>query len=205
METRTDISDATVSKATGRGWDEWIALLDAAGARDWSHHEIVAWLAGHDKLSGWWRQAVTVGYEKATGKRVHGETCQGDFQVGVRVTVAARIEAVWAALISSTGKTEWLGSDAALAPKTMYRAHDGTEGEVRVVKPLARIRFTRRSPGAPAASTAQIALAASGDARTGITFHHEKLRDADEREVMRRHWKAVAERIKALVEGASGT
>lgn len=27
METKTDISDAAVRKATGRGWDKWIALL----------------------------------------------------------------------------------------------------------------------------------------------------------------------------------
>jgi uncharacterized protein YndB with AHSA1/START domain len=121
----------------------------------------------------------------------------------VRITVAAPLEAVWDALASPAGKALWLRSETAeLVPGAAYEAPDGTKGEIRVVKPLDRIRFTHRRPGAAAASTAQIALVRSGEAKTAITFHHEKLRDPDERELMRRHWKAVAERLKEMVEGA---
>ena len=70
------------------------------------------------------------------------------------------------------------------------------------MKPLDRIRFTHRRTGAAAASTVQIALVRSGEAKTAITFHHEKLRSPDERELMRQHWKDVAERIKKMVEGS---
>jgi uncharacterized protein YndB with AHSA1/START domain len=197
VERKTDVSDAAVRKATGWGWDDWFALLDAAGARDWSHKKIVAWLAANAELSGWWRQSVAVAFEKAAGKRVLGETADAGFQVGVRTTVAAPLEAVWHALVSPTGKARWLLSETAeLVPGAAYEAPDGTEGEIRVVKPLDRIRFTYRRPVAAAASTVQIALVRSGQAKTAITFHHEKLRDPDERELMRRHWKDVAERIK---------
>ena len=78
--------------------------LKLPGARDWSHKEIVAWLAANAELSGWWRQSVAVGYEKATGKRVLGETADAGFQVGVRTTVAAPLEAAWDALVSPAGK-----------------------------------------------------------------------------------------------------
>jgi uncharacterized protein YndB with AHSA1/START domain len=204
VESKTDISDAAVHKATGRGWDEWFALLDAAGARDWSHKEIVAWLAANGDLSGWWCQSVAAAFEKATGKRVLGGTADAGFQVGVRITMAARIEAVWDALVSPAGKALWLGSETAeLVPGATYEAPDGTGGEIRVVKPLDRIRFTHSRLGAAAASTVQIALVRSAEAKTAITYHHEKLRDLDERELMRRHWKAVAERIKEMVEGSS--
>jgi uncharacterized protein YndB with AHSA1/START domain len=203
VERKTDVSDAAVRKATGRGWDDWFALLDAAGARDWSHKEIVAWLAANAELSGWWRQSVAVGFEKAAGKRVVGETADAGFQVGVRITVAAPLNAVWDALASPAGKALWLRSEIAeLVPGAAYEAPGGTEGEIRVVKPLDRIRFTHCHPGAAPASTVQIALVRSAEAKTAITFHHEKLRDPDERELMRRHWKAVAERIKEMVEGA---
>jgi uncharacterized protein YndB with AHSA1/START domain len=191
-----------VRRATGRGWDEWIKLLDAAGAQAWSHKQIVAWLAAHAELSGWWQQSVAVGYEQATGKRVPGETADIGVQVGVRVTLAAPPATVWQALVSPAGKAQWLGSDVAdLAPGAPYETADGTRGEIRVVKPADRIRFTVRPPGAATASTAQIALAPSGEAKTAVTFHHEKLRDAEERETMRRHWRAVADRMKAMIEG----
>jgi uncharacterized protein YndB with AHSA1/START domain len=203
VERTTEISDPAVRRATGRSWDDWLALLDAAGARDWSHKEIVAWLAANAELSGWWRQSVAVAFEKAAGKRVLGETADAGFQVGVRITVAAPLEAAWDALVSPAGKALWLLSEIAeLVPGASNEAPGGTEGEIRVVKPLDRIRFTHRRPGSATASTAQIALIRSGQAKTAITFHHEKLRDPDERELMRRHWKAVAKRIKEMVEGS---
>jgi uncharacterized protein YndB with AHSA1/START domain len=202
MQHPATISDTAVRRATGRGWDEWIELLDAAGAQDWSHQEIVAWLAAHAELSGWWRQSVAVGYEQAIGKRVPGETSGTGFQVGVRVTLAAPPASVWEALVSPAGKAVWLASEVAdLVPGAPYETADGTRGEIRVVKPADRIRFTAHRPGAPTASTAQIALVPSGQAKTAVTFHHEKLRDAEEREAMRRHWKAVADKVKRIVEG----
>jgi hypothetical protein len=31
------VSDQAVRRATGRGWDDWLAVLDAAGAARWDH------------------------------------------------------------------------------------------------------------------------------------------------------------------------
>lgn len=195
-------SDAAVRKATGRSCAEWTELLTAVGAQDWSHKEIVAWLATNTKLSGGWQQSVALGFETATGRRAPGQTADAGFQVGVRATVGAPPEVVWDALTSPAGKKVWLDSEVAvLEPKASYRARDGSRGEIRVVRPLDRIRFTRRSPGEPADTTMQIALSASGAGKTAITFHQEKLRSAEEREAARRRWKALAERIKTLVEG----
>jgi uncharacterized protein YndB with AHSA1/START domain len=195
------ISDAAVHKATGQSWAEWTNLLTAAGAREWSHKEIVAWLAANTKLSGWWQQSVAVGFERATGRRAPGQTADAGFQVGVRATVGAPLEVVWNALTSPAGKKVWLDSDnVILEPNAAYRGRDGSHGEIRVVRPLDRIRFTRRSRGEPADTTVQIALSASGAGKTAITFHHEKLRSTEEREAARRHWKALAERMKEIIE-----
>ncbi len=38
------LSSESVREATGRGWQEWLEALDAAGAADWKHKEIVAYL-----------------------------------------------------------------------------------------------------------------------------------------------------------------
>lgn len=58
-----------VLKATGRAWDEWLRVLDRAGARRMPHQEIAALLARKFAVPGWWCQMVTVGYEQARGLR----------------------------------------------------------------------------------------------------------------------------------------
>ena len=200
---RNEPGEAAVVAATGKAPAEWQAVLDAAGARDWPHPRIVAWLHETHGLSGWWGQSVTVGYERAIGRRILGQTADAGFQIGVRRTVAAPAEAVWRLLLSPEGRALWLGTaePAALAPGVAYQTPDGTSGEIRVVKPGDRLRLTRRRPDDAASSTVQIALQ-PGEARTVITFHHEKLPDAAARESMRAHWRGVADRFVALVEQA---
>jgi uncharacterized protein YndB with AHSA1/START domain len=196
----TTVSEQTVRTVTGRGWAEWTRTLIKAGGRGWSHKEIVGWLAANTELSSWWRQSVAVEFEKATGKRVLGQTADAGFQVGVRTTVRAAVSAVWEALVSPAGKSLWLGSKTAeLSAKAGYRGAGRVSGEVRVVKPRDRVRFTRAAPGG-AASTVQIALEAVGAAKTTITFHHDKLQSSEEREAMRGHWKGVAERLGRLID-----
>lgn len=197
---KNEPGEAAVVTATGRDPAEWQALLDAAGARDWPHPRIVAWLRETHGLSGWWGQSVTVGYERAIGRRALGQTAGAGFQIGVSRTLAAPAETVWRLLLSPEGRTLWLGTaePAELAPGVAYRTADGASGEIRVVKPRDRLRLTRRLPGGAAPSTVQIALQ-PGDAKTIITFHHEKLSDAAAREAMRAHWRGVADRFAALV------
>lgn len=102
------LSSESVREATGRGWEEWLDALDAAGAADWKHKEIVAYLEREHPETGssWWRQSITVGYEQARGKRAVGETDAG-FQVGVQRSVAVTATEAWV-LITSPPEL-WLG------------------------------------------------------------------------------------------------
>ena len=38
------VSGESVLKGSGKNWDEWILLLNRAGARQWTHQEIVAFM-----------------------------------------------------------------------------------------------------------------------------------------------------------------
>ena len=67
------VSDEAVCKATGRGWDEWFAILDEAGAAGWKHPDIARWIVGEHGISSWWAQSVTVGFERARGIRAEHE------------------------------------------------------------------------------------------------------------------------------------
>ncbi len=71
------MSDAAIRGGTGRGWDEWLALLDAWGGTSKTHPEIATFLNEVHGVDGWWAQGVTVGYERARGMRAVGQLPDG--------------------------------------------------------------------------------------------------------------------------------
>lgn len=107
-----------------------------------------------------------MGYERARGKRVLGQTADAGFQVGVRRSVLATPTAAWK-LITSRPEL-WLGKGASIA------FDEGRQYEV---------------------ASGDGGLSRSGSGKTTITVHLEKLPDADAREAMRRRWREALERI----------
>ena len=195
------ISARTVREATGRDWAAWLEELYAAGAADWEHKQIVAHLErGHPELSGWWRQSVAVGYERARGRRVPGQTADAGFQIGVRRTVGLPPAEAWELVV---GRPDlWLGEGArvAFAPGERYavppgNGAPGARGEVRVVRPGDRMRMTWQPDGWPAPAILQITVTPAAAGRATIGLHLEKLADAEAREAMREHWREALGRV----------
>jgi uncharacterized protein YndB with AHSA1/START domain len=194
------ISSESVQEATGRGWEEWLETLDAAGALEWDHKEIVAYLKREhgETTTAWWRQSLTVGYEQARGKRVVGETADTGFQVGFQRSVAADAQEAWELL--TTRPDLWLGEGASvtLVEGEPYEV-PGASGEVRVVKLGDRLRMTWQPEGWEAPATLQLTLSESGSGKTAITAHLEKLPDAAARDEMRARWRETLDRIAAQI------
>ncbi len=132
-----------------------------------------------------------------------GRTKTAGFQIGVRRTLPHPPSTVWAALTTTAGIAAWLGAgvriDGELATGSTLRAADGTEGEIRSVRTVDRIRARVRPPDRHAATTVQIALVPAPTG-TAIVLHEEHLADAAEREVRREHWQAVATSLADLVD-----
>lgn len=179
------ISSESLRGATGQGWEEWLEVLDAAGAADLSHTEIVAYLEREDResTSGWWRQSIAVGYEQARGKRALGETRDRGFQVGVQRSVAATAAEAWELIISRPDL--WLGEGACVTFTEGERYQvspangaPGAGGEIRVVKPGDRLRLTWQPEGWPAPATLHLTLLTSASGKTAIHAQLEKLPDA---------------------------
>jgi uncharacterized protein YndB with AHSA1/START domain len=63
------VGSEAVARATGRAWDEWLKLLDRAGAKAMPHKEIALMLSRKFEVPDWWSQMVTVGYEQARASR----------------------------------------------------------------------------------------------------------------------------------------
>ncbi|RKG89579.1 SRPBCC domain-containing protein [Corallococcus terminator] len=188
------VTDAAVKEATGRDWKTWMRALDAAGAAELNHKQLVAHLA-REVESSWWQQSISVAYEQARGKRVVGETATTGFQVGVVRTLPMTAPKLWAWL--TTQPERWLGPGATLkleagspyaVPKR--RGAPGVQGEVRVVKPGQRLRMTWQPDGWKKPATLQFTLAPKP---RGVAFqvHMEKLPDAKAREAMREHWSKL--------------
>jgi hypothetical protein len=171
------MSDEAIRRRTGRGWEEWFDLLDGWGAADRPHPEIARWLAEEQGVGGWDSQSVTVGYERASGRRVVGEHVDG-YAITVSRTVAVPVERLYGAFLDVKLRTRWLPDGelrerTATSPKSAR--FDWAGGETRV-----NVGFTER-----------------GEAKSTVAVAHERLPDAEEADRMKAYWR---ERIAALKE-----
>jgi uncharacterized protein YndB with AHSA1/START domain len=132
-----------------------------------------------------------------------GKTKDVGWEIGVSRTLAAPAARVWEVLTSAEGTGLWLGSGVTWPADagSPYELTDGTAGEIRSFRPLDRIRLTWQPPDWDHESTVQVAIR-ERDGRTRITFHQERLADAEERERQRAHWAAVMDRVQDAVTGA---
>lgn len=173
---RAGTSDATVRERTGRGWAEWVALLDAAGAAAMPHGEIAKLVHEEHGVSGWWSQSVTVGYERIRGLREKGQRRGGGYDVSKSKTVPVAVEKLYAAFAPRT-RRGWLGDVAlrvkkATPHKTMRIAwDDGTSVDVYFL--------------------------AKGTGKSTVSVQHGKLPSRVEADRMRAFW---TEKLEALAK-----
>ncbi|MDY7232693.1 SRPBCC domain-containing protein [Hyalangium rubrum] len=192
------VTDSAVKEATGRDWKAWMRALDAAGAAELNHKELVA-LVAREVESGWWQQSISVAYEQARGKRVVGETATTGFQVGVVRTLPMTAPELWDLLTKQAER--WLGPGAKLKfePGKGYevpkrRGAPGVRGELRVVKPGERLRMTWQPDSWTKPATLQLTLESKARG-AALHVHMEKLPDAKAREAMREHWSKILANI----------
>jgi uncharacterized protein YndB with AHSA1/START domain len=174
------VAEERVAEATGRGWPDWFALLDAWGAERRSHTEIAAWLRSEHAVDGWYSQALTLGYERARGLRAPGQNADG-FVAGVSRTVAVPVDELFAAVHDDERREAWLpGADLHLRTATAPRSarYDWEDGETRVV----------------------VWFEAAGDAKSRLGISHERLPDADTSDAMKAFWRERLDALKAQLE-----
>src|SRR5688500_16568964 len=120
-ETGPLTSDEAVTRASGRGYEEWFGLLDAWGGTERRHPEIAGWLKSEHGVDGWWSQGITVAYERARGMRAPHQMADG-FTVSVTRTVDVDVERLLAAFTSAPLRRRWLpGAKIRQRPTTAAR------------------------------------------------------------------------------------
>jgi uncharacterized protein YndB with AHSA1/START domain len=175
------VSDAAILNATGCTWSKWISALDYAGARSMPHGEIAKLIGKKFKTSSWWSQMITVGYERARGKRIVHQRTSG-FSVSVSRTVGAPVAALYGAWKEPRRRALWL-------PRTPLT--------IRTSSANKRLRVTWRDR----ASDVLVSFTPRGATKSTVEVEHSKLADAKSAANMKRYWGAALDRMKKRLEG----
>jgi hypothetical protein len=175
-------SDEKIRERTGRGWEEWFALLDDWGAAGRSHRETARWLAEQMGIHplAWNAQAITASYELTRGLREVGEKDDG-FAITASKTIAVPVERLYEAVVSEEARTAWL-PDARLTERTAIRPKsarfDWAEGPTRV----------------------HVTFLARGEAKSTVAVEHRRLADAGEADRMKTYWRERLATLKSSLE-----
>jgi len=196
------VTSASVFKGTGRDWNEWLKILNKAGAKAWTHQEIVVWLKKKYRLSQWWQQGVTHGFEVATGRRIDGQSLKGDYATVATRTVAAPARKVWKFMTEAEGLRLWLNpmSEFLIEKGSEFEVEGGIFGQVRTLKPFVRVRLSWQETEWPKPSILQLHIVPRPKDKCIVVLTHENLRSAQLRDQMRDHWKAKLTEVASALK-----
>ena len=174
------VAEERMVEATGRGWQEWFAILDGWNGISHSHTEIARWLMDEHGVPGWHSQSLTVGYEQARGLRAPGQRKDG-FAAGASRTVGVPVERLFEAFTDESLRERWMpGAElrerTATAPRTAR--YDWEDGSTRVI----------------------VGFDSAGEEKSRVALSHERLPDADSADEMKAWWRERLTELKAKLE-----
>jgi uncharacterized protein YndB with AHSA1/START domain len=173
------VSDDAVRGRTGRSWPEWIRVLDRAGARSMSHAEIAKYLAAAQRVPSWWSQMVTVGYERARGRRVKNQRTDGH-SVSVSRTLEVPAAAVFRAFHDARQRARWLNAS-------------------RFTIRTARAPHTLRVTWEDGRSHLLVTCTPKGARRSRVEIEHTRLGNAAAAARMKARWAKSLEQLRVML------
>jgi len=176
------MSDSAVQAKTGKTWDEWFKVLDAAGAKRMTHSEIVAWLDSKHGVGSWWQQMVTVTYEQARGVREKHEKADG-FEISRSKTVAVPLDRLFSAWEDQGLRQRWLSKEPIIIRKATRNKS---------------IRMTWTD----GKTSVEANFYSKGNDKSQVTAQHSKLRSATEANRMKAYWGEALDRLTATLEAS---
>jgi hypothetical protein len=175
------MTDAGIKARTGKGWDEWFAALDKAGAARLDHKGITAILHGKMKVGPWWGQMIAVSYERARGIRAMNQKCDGEFAVSVSKTLPAGLSTLYEATVDDKLRAKWF-------PKGTFKVSSQTTD-----------KYYRGAWGRNGARL-EINFYAKGEGKAQINVQVNKLADSEAVEAERTAWKKAMEKLVGILK-----
>ena len=191
--TKGGLSDAKTIEKTGHDLAHWFAILDRFDGIEKGHTASTAFLYKNYDVPRWYCQGIVVAYERARGKRVMNQRCDGAFEVSVSKVIAATTPALVKAFTDAKKRKVWgIGADAGLVKALEAGLQDSkSKGFITRADGQARFRFKWDD------TTVQFNLYPKGPGKTSIVAQQMKLRDAGEVERHRGLWKSALTALAA--------
>ncbi|MCB1164389.1 SRPBCC domain-containing protein [bacterium] len=194
------ISDAAVTKATGKGWAHWLGLLERWGAAAKGHKATAKHLQERHGVAPWWAQTITVRFEKERGLREKNQV-RGGYQISVTRTIDVPLPRAWQAWTTARAWNRWFTTKSRLNLREggRYTNADGDTGEFRAIVPGDRLRFTWDNPKHCPGTLVEVRFAELGE-RCRITVQHSKLASKRDAEAMRGGWSWAMDSLRSWLE-----
>lgn len=177
-------------------WDQWIAILNKAGASGWKYQQITDFLK-KKKIGIWWVHIIAGGYEVAIGRRLPGQSLKGTYSMIVTKTLPISRAKAWKWLTSEKAIQIWLNplSPIEIKKGQVFETAEGVYGEIRTLKKNHRIRLAWNESDGEKKSVVQVLLFGRDPKKCGFAFQHEQLKDGRKRNWAKAHWKKVVETL----------
>jgi hypothetical protein len=196
--TKGGLSDAKAIEKTGHDLAHWFAILDRFGGIEKGHTASTAFLYKDYEVPGWYCQGIVVAYERARGKRVMNQRCDGAFEVSVSKVIAASTPALLKAFTDARKRKVWgIDADAGLV-KALEAGLKDTKSKGFITRADGQARFRFKWDG----TTVQLNLYPKGPGKTSMVAQQMKLRKAGEVERYRALWKTAFTALVAAVSTA---
>lgn len=165
----------------GREWDDWLRILEKEEAATCDHAAIAKLVLPHVPASvenpEWWAQRITVDFEKHIGRRVTGQSCDGDFTASASKTISGDMD-------SALEKWEEFAA-AGLAPAhvidgpTVSRTEKWRYWRVQVADPQGQrskvdVLFNNKTPD-----------------KATVAINHTKLATEQDRDMWKAEWRRL--------------
>ena len=197
--TKGGLSDAKAIEKTGHDLAHWFGILDRFGGIEKGHTASTTFLSENYQVPGWYCQGIVVAYERARGKRVMNQRCDGAFEVSVSKVIGATTPDLVKAFTNAKRRDKWaIDADAGLV-KALEAALKDAKSKGFVTRPDGQSRFRFKWDG----TTVQFNLYPKGPGKTSIVAQQMKLRDAGEVERHRGLWKTAFTALASAVSNAS--
>jgi uncharacterized protein YndB with AHSA1/START domain len=175
-------SDAVLKEKTGCTWERWVKALDRVNAETWPHPKIAKYVQEKYKVSGWWAQTVTVGYERIKGRRAVGQRSDGTFEANKSKTFAVPLGRLYRAFGDPRIRSRWL-PEVKVTVRSAVR-----EKSMRMIWP-------DQSP-------VEIWFMPKGDEKTQVALAHRKLSDRAATVRMKEYWGERLDALKTVLAGS---
>lgn len=177
---KPSVSSEALAARTGRGWAQWLPIIDREGGRTIGHTAIAALLVDKFGVPGWWAQTVTVGYEQARGLRALHQK-PGGFEIGSTRMIAAGAGEVFDAFLDPRKRARWL-------PETVLTIHKSTPNK------------SLRATWTDGSKSISVLFDARTPGKTQVALQHGKLANAAAAKRMKVFWGARLDALRESLE-----